>query len=115
MRVKDHIRMAQEGIGEQIAASVEHIMQHEAKQMGIGRLEKVAPRPSFDPPIIQSQIDKPPSGYPRIMLSEIYRIAGLSMGEGFVDAVTYVTRVPRNRVEVMDLLQNMTISVPPKS
>jgi hypothetical protein len=115
MRAKDHIRMAQEDLGGQIAAGVERIMQHQAKQMGIERLERVVPRPIFDPPIIQSQIDGAPPGYHRIMLSEILRIAGIPVDDGFKDAVSYTSYVPRNRAEATDLLRNMTITVPPGS
>jgi hypothetical protein len=88
-------------------------MRHEARQLGIERLEKPVSRPLVDPPIIHSQIDAPPPGYHRMMLSEIIRIRGDTPPPDFIDAVTYVTHIPRNRDEVIDLLRNMTITIPP--
>jgi hypothetical protein len=113
VRAQQAIKDAQEDIGGQITAAVEKIIGHSARQIGIDWLEEIR-RPVYEPAIIQTQIDAPPPGYQRIMLSEIFRIAGIPVRNDFRDAPCYVNgSIPTNRAEVVALLRNMTVAVPP--
>jgi hypothetical protein len=49
------------------------------------------------------------------MLSEIWRLAGIPWPSDLPDMVSYVDRMPATREQVITLLRNMTVTVPPGS
>jgi hypothetical protein len=114
LQVHQIINETREDIGEKIERAVDEVMNRAAQQMGLERPNHIpAGYQRINPTLVQTEIAKPPPGYQRIMLSDLLRIVGTEIDDDFHDAVTYVSHIPQTRDEVMELLKNMTITIPP--
>jgi len=114
LRVQRAIREIRDDIGDAITRAVNSVIgQYARREFGITPNSILPAHDAPNPTIVQSQTNHPPLGYQQTTLSEIFRIAGASIGADFHDAVAYVTRIPTSREEAIAILRNMTITIPP--
>jgi hypothetical protein len=103
--VQQSVRDIQEDLGPKIVAAVAQVFARGSEMIGL-------PGSSYHPgpSIISTELD-PPQDYQRTSLHEILRRAGLST-DGVPDVETFVTTMPSTAAEAIELLQNMTMTVP---
>ncbi|MET4034930.1 MULTISPECIES: hypothetical protein [unclassified Bradyrhizobium] len=111
MAMYARVREALDHFGPQIADAIDTIQARYAAEHGLqAPTDKVEPL-GWITPIIESRI-KPtaaPPGMIEMKLSEIFRLAGASLGN-VPDAVAYVRQRPTTPAQAREMLMNMTIT-----
>ena len=93
-----------------IAEAVEKVMAKAAAQMGSSRPGRGHGPGRINPIIETGELPtSAPAGMIEMMLSEIFELAGISLGD-VPDAVAYVSQRPTTREQARQLLSNMAIA-----
>ena len=101
----ERVHRVVDAFGAQIAEAVEKVQARFAEQQGLERPDKDIIQPVNVSPIIETRTapDAPPPGMVMMKMSELFQIAGASLGN-VPDAVVYVSERPTTREQVLAML-----------